>query len=139
MFIIFFDIKLTVHKEFVLAGQTVTSAYYCDVYGDCVKMCEDFTLNFGDKELAVASEQSAFSCFIFHQGTFDQKQHDGRLRPAYSPYLAPCDLSLFPRLKTKLKGLHFGTIEMTEGESQAVLNTLTEHDIQMHLRNRNGI
>jgi hypothetical protein len=27
----FFDIKGTVHKEFVLAGQTVNSAYYCDV------------------------------------------------------------------------------------------------------------
>jgi hypothetical protein len=31
MFIIFFDIKGTVHKEFVLAGQTVSSAYYCDI------------------------------------------------------------------------------------------------------------
>jgi hypothetical protein len=29
MLIIFIDIK--VHKEFVLAGQTVNSAYYCDV------------------------------------------------------------------------------------------------------------
>jgi hypothetical protein len=31
MLIIFFDIKQIVHKEFVLAGQTVNSAYYCDV------------------------------------------------------------------------------------------------------------
>jgi hypothetical protein len=31
MLIIFFNIKVTVHKEFVLAGQTVNSAYYCDV------------------------------------------------------------------------------------------------------------
>jgi hypothetical protein len=31
MLIIFFDIKGTVHKEFVLAGQTVISAYYCDL------------------------------------------------------------------------------------------------------------
>jgi hypothetical protein len=30
MLIIFFDIKRIVHKEFVLAGQTVNSAYYCD-------------------------------------------------------------------------------------------------------------
>jgi hypothetical protein len=29
--IIFFDIKGIVHKEFALAGQTVNSAYYCDV------------------------------------------------------------------------------------------------------------
>jgi hypothetical protein len=28
---IFFDIKGIVHEEFILAGQTVSSAYYCDV------------------------------------------------------------------------------------------------------------
>jgi hypothetical protein len=38
MLIIFFDIMVIVHKEFVLAGQTVNSAYYCDFYGECVKM-----------------------------------------------------------------------------------------------------
>jgi hypothetical protein len=37
---------------------------------------------------------------------------------------------LFPRLKIKLKGRHFDTTEMMEAESQAVLNTLTEHDFQ---------
>jgi hypothetical protein len=31
MLIIFFDIMGIVHKEFVLAGQTVNSKYYCDV------------------------------------------------------------------------------------------------------------
>jgi histidinol phosphatase-like enzyme len=31
MLIIFFDIKGNVHKEFAMAGQTVNSAYYCDV------------------------------------------------------------------------------------------------------------
>jgi hypothetical protein len=31
MFIIFFHIESIVHKEFVLAGQTVISAYCCDV------------------------------------------------------------------------------------------------------------
>jgi hypothetical protein len=49
MLIILFDIKGIVHKEFVLAGHTVNSAYYCDFYGDCVKMYEDFLPNFGNK------------------------------------------------------------------------------------------
>jgi hypothetical protein len=31
MLIILFDIKEIVHKEFVLAVQTVSSAYYCDI------------------------------------------------------------------------------------------------------------
>jgi hypothetical protein len=29
--IVLFDIKEIVHKEFILAGLTVNSAYYCDV------------------------------------------------------------------------------------------------------------
>jgi hypothetical protein len=33
-------------------------------------------------------------------------------------------------LKIKLKYLHFDTNEMIVAESQAVLNTLTEHDFQ---------
>jgi hypothetical protein len=49
IFIIFFDMKGIVRKEFVLEGQTVNSAYYVTFYGDCVKMCQDFATNFGDK------------------------------------------------------------------------------------------
>jgi hypothetical protein len=37
---------------------------------------------------------------------------------------------VFPGLKIKLKGHHFDTIEVIEAESQAVLNTLPEHDSQ---------
>jgi inactivated superfamily I helicase len=33
-------------------------------------------------------------------------------------------------LKIKLKSRHFDTIEVIEAESQAVLNTLAEHDLQ---------
>jgi hypothetical protein len=49
MIISFPDMKGTVHNEFVLAGQTLHSAYYCDFYGNCVKIREDFAPNFGDR------------------------------------------------------------------------------------------
>jgi hypothetical protein len=38
-------------------------------------------------------------------------------------------------LKIKLKGRHFDTSKVIEVESQAVLNTLTEHDFRMHFKN----
>jgi hypothetical protein len=41
---------------------------------------------------------------------------------------------LFPRMKIKLKGSYFGTIEVMKAESQAVFNTLTEHVFQDALR-----
>jgi hypothetical protein len=50
--------------------------------------------------------------------------------PPYLPDLAPCNLSLFPRLKIKLKGHHFDTTEVREAESQVVLKTLTEYNFQ---------
>jgi hypothetical protein len=74
------------------------------------------------EELTVASRQHTVSHFLFHQGIFDQKQHEC---PPHPPYL-----SLFPRLKIKLKDRHFYSIEMIEAESQVVLNTLTEHNFQ---------
>jgi hypothetical protein len=42
----------------------------------------------------------------------------------------PPYFSLFPQLNIKLKGRHFDTIEVIKAESQAVLNTLTEHNLQ---------
>jgi hypothetical protein len=42
MLIIFFDTKGTVQKEFVLASQTVSSAYYCDVLRRLRENVEEF-------------------------------------------------------------------------------------------------
>jgi hypothetical protein len=38
-------------------------------------------------------------------------------------------------LKIKLKGCHFDTNEVTEAESQVVLNTLTEHNFHDAFKN----
>jgi hypothetical protein len=120
MLIIFFHIKGTVYEEFILAGQAVNSHTTAKFYGDCMKMCEDFAPNFDDKRT---------DCCI-------TTKH--RLKPPFSPVNFwqkitvvpnPHNVSLYPLLKTKLKGRHFDTIEVTGAESQA-LNTLTEDDFQ---------
>jgi hypothetical protein len=46
--IIVFGVEGIGHKKFVLADQTISSAYAVTFYGNCVKMCEDFASNFGD-------------------------------------------------------------------------------------------
>lgn len=50
--------------------------------------------------------------------------------PPYSPDLAPCDMGFFPKLKIRLKGRRFETIEEIQTESQAVLDAFTENDFQ---------
>jgi hypothetical protein len=47
----------------------------------------------------------------------------------------PSYISLFGRLKIKQKGRPFDTNEVIEAESQALLNTLTEHDLQDEFKN----
>jgi hypothetical protein len=50
--------------------------------------------------------------------------------PPYSPDLTPCDFFLFPKMKLKLKGRRFDTIEEIQAESQRVHDTLTVKDFQ---------
>jgi hypothetical protein len=52
------------------------------------------------------------------------------LHSPYSPDLAPCNFFLFPKMKLKLKGRRFDTIEEIQTESQRVLHTLNEKDFQ---------
>ena len=50
--------------------------------------------------------------------------------PPYSPDLAPCDFCLFPKLKSKFRGHHFGTIENIQKTVTDELHTLTENDFR---------
>jgi hypothetical protein len=54
--------------------------------------------------------------------------------PPYSPDLAPCDFSLIPKLKFKLKEIRFDTVGEIQAESPRVLDTLTENYFQEALQ-----
>jgi hypothetical protein len=55
--------------------------------------------------------------------------------PPYSPNFAPCDFFLFQKVKLKLKGHRFDTIEEIQAESQRALDTVREKDFLNHSRN----
>jgi len=55
--------------------------------------------------------------------------------PPFSPDHAPSEFFLFPKLKIKLKGRRFQTLEEIQAESQAVLNTLRKNDFQESFKN----
>ena len=48
--------------------------------------------------------------------------------PPYSPDLAPCDFWLFPKLKKKLRGFRYETIEEMREAVTKVIDTLTQED-----------
>jgi hypothetical protein len=87
-----------------------------------MKMCEDFAPNFRDKRTCCGIKTTHHNTPFLTRAFFYQKQHD-----CHPP---PTLFSLFSQLKLKLKGLHFDTIGVIEAELQAVLNALTEQDLQ---------
>jgi hypothetical protein len=48
--------------------------------------------------------------------------------PPHLPDLAPCDFTLFPKLKMKLKGWRFETVSNIQRELQKVLSSIKEND-----------
>jgi len=61
--------------------------------------------------------------------------------PPYSPYLSPPDHFLFPKLKMKLKGLHFADVaeiqEAVTDQLQKVQNEEFFGSFSKHVRQRN--
>jgi transposase len=50
--------------------------------------------------------------------------------PPYSPDLAPCDFYLSPTITSVLNGTHFLSVEDVKVNTTAILNSLTENDMQ---------
>jgi hypothetical protein len=73
MHIISFDIKGTVPREFVLAGQSIqhTTKMF---YGECMKMCVTLSQSLVTKELAVASQHTVMH-FLFSPWNIEQKRY----------------------------------------------------------------
>jgi hypothetical protein len=120
MLIIFFDIKEIVHKEFVLEGQTVYSAYYCDVLQRMRENMRKLRPLWQQKNWLLHHDNVSSNTSFFI-GEFLTKNN-----MTVVPH--PPNFSLFFQLKIKLKCRPFDTTEVIESELQMMLNTLTEHD-----------
>jgi hypothetical protein len=100
-------------------AKTVNFTYYRDFfYGNCVKMCLDLALNFGDKRTGYCIMTTRLT-LTFHQGIFDQKHviH----HPHYF-FVSP--------IEDKTKSRHSDTTQVIKAELRPVLNTLLELDFE---------
>jgi len=120
MIITFFDIKGIVHKEFVPTGRTVNSRFDCDILWRLREKVRRHRPQLWREETWLLYHDNAPShtSILTHQ--FLAKNKIAVIpHPPYSPNLAPCDFFLFPKMKLKLKGCRFDTIEESQAESQS--------------------
>jgi len=50
--------------------------------------------------------------------------------PPYSHDLAPCDIFLFPNIKSALKGTRFVSVDAVKAKAKELMNKLSEDDLQ---------
>ena len=125
----FFDSTGMIYMHWVPTGQTVNKEYY-------VEVLREFRKRFCWKRPALFKSGQ----WHFHQD--NPPVHNSILvidystkmgiktvpHPPYSPDLAPCDFWLFPKLKEKLRGCHYETIEEMKEAVTKVINMLTQVD-----------
>ena len=115
--------------HWVPTGQAVNKEYYVEVLREFRKRCRR------KKPALFKSGQ-----WHFHQD--NAPAHNSSLvtdyltkmgikivpYPPYRPYLAPCDFWLFPKLKERLSGCRYETIEEMKEAVMKVIDTLTQED-----------
>ena len=119
------------HKEFVPTGQTVNSGFCCEVLQQLHENMQRYHPELWREQTWLLHHDNAPShtSVLTHQ--FVAKNKIAVIpHPPYSPDLEPCDFFQFSKLKLKLKGSWFDTIEEIQAESQQMLDTLTEKDLQ---------
>jgi histone-lysine N-methyltransferase SETMAR len=98
-----FDVKEIVHREFVSRNTTVNSDFYCDVLRHLNEHIWQKRLELWLKHNWLLHHDVPAHTFL---KTLEFVTNSNMViipHPPYSPYLAPCDGALSPKLKMKLK------------------------------------
>jgi len=125
----FFDIRGNVHKEFVPPGQTVNGKFYCEVLR---RLRENVRRKWPEmwknRDWLLHHDNAPAHTSLIVREFLSKNNMTTVPHPAYSPDLAPCDFSMFPKMKLHLKERRFVPIEEIQAESQQVLSTLKSAD-----------
>ena len=126
----FFDSTGMIYMHWVPTGQTVNKEYY-------VEVLREFRKRFRRKRPALFKSGQ----WHFHQdnapvnNSIVLRDYLTKMgiktvpQPPYSQDLAPCDFCLFPKLKEKLRGCRYETIEEMKEAVTKVIDMLTQEDV----------
>ena len=117
-----------VHHEFVPEGATVNQHFYKEVLQRLISRVRRVRHDLWETKSWMLHHDNAPAHNAFRTRDFlSQSGTTVAPHPPYSPNLAPCDFFLFPKLKMRLRGRRFTTVEEIQRESQ-VLNTVQQSD-----------
>lgn len=127
MMMVFFDSRGIVLLEWVPQGQTVNSVYYLGVMKRLRERVRRKRPDLWQNQSWVLHHDNAPSHTALIVRQFLAKTSTTVLEhPPYSPDLAPCDFFLFPKIKEKLKGHHFQTLEYIKEATTEALAEVTK-------------
>ena len=118
----FFDSTGMIYMHWVPTGQTVNKEYY-------VEVLREFKKRFRRKRPALFHQDNApVHISILVTDHLTKMGIKTVPRPPYSPDLAPCNFWLFLKLKEKLRGCRYETIEEMKEAVTKVIDTLIQED-----------
>jgi hypothetical protein len=129
MIFFFFDIRRIVHIDWVLEGPTVNQVYYKEVLTILRERVRRKRPKMWKKGSWILHHDMRRHNNVLSVKTFLAKHKIPVLEhPSYSPDLAPCDFSLFPKFKYALN--RFESVDALKAKATEVLKKLSEKDMQ---------
>ena len=125
----FFDSTGMMYMHWVPTGQTVNKEYYVEVLREFRKRsCQKRPALFKLDQWHFHQDNAPVHNSILVTDYLTKMGFNTVPQPPYSPDLAPCDFCLFPKLKEKLRGCHYETIEEMKEAVTKVIDTLAQED-----------
>ena len=125
LMILFFDSTGMIYMHWVPTGQTINKEYYVEVLRDFRKrFCRKRPALFKSAQWHFYRDNAPVHNSILVTDYLTKMGIKTVLHSPYRPDLAPCDFWLFPKLKEKLRGCHYETIEAVT----KVIDMLTQED-----------
>ena len=131
MLIGFFDANGIVHKEFVPPGQTVNQQFYLEALKrlrDSVRKKRPEMWSSGGWFLHHDNAPAHTALSV--QQFLAKNNRTVIPHPPYSPDLAPCDFSLFPRVKCQIKVKRFADVSEVKKKTLEVRNNISTEEFQ---------
>ena len=114
-----------IYMHWVPTGQTINKKYYVEVLRE---FCQKRTALFKSGQWYFHQDNAPVHNSILVTDYLTKMGIKTVPHPPYNPDLAPCDFCLFHKLKEKLRGCHYETIEEMKEAVTKVIDTLTQED-----------